>query len=143
MEVENEFERLAKKFNIPQRPADSSISRRCWGCGGALVSRDINQRYCSRPCRAKHKAKIGRQIRPPVQVNYQAYILSDAWRAKADAAKKRAGYRCMLCNSHRDEVQLECHHRTYERLGHEEPEDLTVLCADCHGLFEKNKALKK
>ena len=143
MEVENEFERLSKKFNIPQRPADSIISRRCWGCGGALVSRDVNQRYCTPRCRALYKAKHPHGRQPAPTVNYQAYILSDAWRAKAESAKKRAGYRCQLCNSHRDEVQLETHHRTYERLGHEDPEDLTVLCADCHGLFEKNKALRK
>jgi hypothetical protein len=29
-------------------------------------------------------------------------------------------------------VKLEVHHRTYTRLGFEIPEDITVLCDDCH-----------
>jgi 5-methylcytosine-specific restriction endonuclease McrA len=27
---------------------------------------------------------------------------------------------------------LQVHHRTYERLGHEQAGDLTALCANCH-----------
>jgi hypothetical protein len=69
--------------------------------------------------------------------NYYKYIASPAWRAKADAAKERAGYRCQVCN--RGDVQLDAHHRTYDRLGHERPEDITVLCHDCHELYETNK----
>jgi hypothetical protein len=30
---------------------------------------------------------------------------------------------------------LQVHHRDYSRLGHEDPEDLTVLCARCHKAF--------
>jgi 5-methylcytosine-specific restriction endonuclease McrA len=71
------------------------------------------------------------------RVNYYEYIASPAWRAKADAAKKAAGYRCQVCN--RDGVKLDAHHRTYARLGHERPEDITVLCRDCHELYETNK----
>lgn len=41
-----------------------------------------------------------------------------------------AGYRCERCDSKRD---LQVHHRTYERLGHEWDEDLEVLCDACHG----------
>jgi replicative DNA helicase len=32
---------------------------------------------------------------------------------------------------------LEVHHRTYERIGQERSEDLTVLCDVCHGLFHE------
>jgi len=72
-------------------------------------------------------------------VNYYAYIRSPEWRAKADAAKRRAGYRCQVCNRPSSQVVLNAHHRTYERLGNELPEDITVLCEDCHKLYEKNK----
>ncbi len=74
------------------------------------------------------------------RVDYQKYIQSDEWKAKAEAAKKAAGYRCQVCNHGKDEgAILDAHHRTYIRLGHERPEDITVLCRDCHGLFETNK----
>jgi len=61
--------------------------------------------------------------------NYDDYIASKPWKDKAEAAKARVGYRCQTCN---EKVSLNAHHRTYERLGNELPEDITVLCADCH-----------
>ena len=76
-------------------------------------------------------------------VDYYTYIASPEWHAKAEAAKKRVGYRCQVCNIGRDEgAILDAHHRTYERLGHERPEDITVLCRDCHELYEYNKGVK-
>lgn len=68
---------------------------------------------------------------------YQAYINSPEWRAKADAAKARAGHRCQLCNR---DGPLDAHHRTYERFGGGElPEDLTVLCRGCHEHFHDGR----
>ena len=66
------------------------------------------------------------------KIDYKRYICSPEWKEKADAAKTSAGWRCQLCNS---KGQLHAHHRTYERLGIEEPGDITVLCADCHARF--------
>jgi 5-methylcytosine-specific restriction endonuclease McrA len=62
---------------------------------------------------------------------YDAYINSDAWRSSPARleALRRDGYRCRGCNATDD---LEVHHRTYEHFGHEHPEDLTVLCRECH-----------
>ena len=74
-----------------------------------------------------------------MSINYHEYIRSEEWRRKADAAKKRAGYRCQLCNTPDSMAALEAHHRTYERLGNEEAGDITVLCDECHDLFERNK----
>jgi hypothetical protein len=69
------------------------------------------------------------------KVDYRTYIQSSEWRAKATAAKERAGWRCQVCNKSNEQVSLDAHHRTYERLGKELPEDITVLCRDCHGKF--------
>lgn len=61
--------------------------------------------------------------------SYAEYLESDSWRRKAEEAKRRAGHQCALCpNRHR----LEVHHRTYDRIGHERPSDLVVLCWWCH-----------
>jgi 5-methylcytosine-specific restriction endonuclease McrA len=68
--------------------------------------------------------------------DYHRYIQSDAWRKRADECKRRAGYRCQLCNS---PDRLEAHHRTYERLGREEPGDLTCLCHRCHQEYHSRK----
>lgn len=71
---------------------------------------------------------------------YYEYLKSPAWKAKADAAKERAGYRCEVCNSNR---RIEAHHRTYNNLGNEAEGDITVLCHECHELFSKNGRLAK
>lgn len=60
---------------------------------------------------------------------YSATMRSDAWRRRRQRAIKRAGYKCQRCGR---ADRLECHHLTYDRLGHERPADLIVLCHECH-----------
>lgn len=72
---------------------------------------------------------------------YHTYIVSEAWRDKARAAKERAHHHCQVCNA--GHVQLDAHHRTYERLGRELATDITVLCRTCHGLFEMNRKAQR
>ena len=64
---------------------------------------------------------------------YEEYLQTDYWKALRKEAKKRVGYRCQVCN--RNDRPLHTHHRTYERLGRELPNDVTVLCDVCHSLF--------
>jgi 5-methylcytosine-specific restriction endonuclease McrA len=56
-------------------------------------------------------------------------------RAKALA---EGGHKCRICAA---TSALEVHHNTYERLGHERPADLIVLCRSCHKLFHDNSRL--
>lgn len=67
-------------------------------------------------------------------MRYQEYLQTDAWRRKSDFMKARFGNRCQLCNRRGN---LNTHHRTYERVGEERMEDLTVLCRDCHERFHR------
>jgi hypothetical protein len=62
-------------------------------------------------------------------VDYHAYLRSAAWQRRAAACKRRARWRCALCNT---VGPLNAHHRTYERLGFELPSDLIALCRYCH-----------
>ena len=62
----------------------------------------------------------------------EVYLRSDHWRAVRTAALERADYRCAVCNS---PEHLDVHHRTYVRIGAEAPDDVTVLCRDCHQTF--------
>lgn len=77
-----------------------------------------------------------------IYVDYHEYLKSDSWRARALSAKAAAGWRCQVCNINGDNTSLHAHHRTYERLGRELPEDITVLCANCHHTFHKNGKVK-
>ncbi len=69
-------------------------------------------------------------------MDYKVYIQSDAWRRIAEEALVRAGRKCQVCSSWKS---LNVHHNTYERLGHELPTDLCVLCRKCHELFHALK----
>ena len=68
------------------------------------------------------------------QSQYQAYLTTPYWREVSRAVKKRAGFRCQLCNSPLD---LQAHHRTYEHKGDElnHLDDLICLCKKCHKNF--------
>lgn len=70
---------------------------------------------------------------------YGEYLKTEHWQAKRREAIKHAHKRCQLCNAS-DRV-LHVHHRTYDGRGQESPEDLIVLCADCHKTFHENGKL--
>lgn len=61
-------------------------------------------------------------------IDYYKYIKSRKWKKLANRLKKEQPY----CSECRSKENLAVHHLTYERLGNELDEDLTVLCDDCH-----------
>jgi hypothetical protein len=63
-------------------------------------------------------------------VNYEDYLQTEHWQTMRRLALEASDGACALCDSAAD---LEVHHRTYARLGHERLRDLVVLCAECHG----------
>lgn len=65
---------------------------------------------------------------------YADYRKTDHWKAVVVEVKKRAGFRCQLCNSQHD---LCAHHRTYDHRGRELEflDDLVCLCRRCHEIF--------
>ena len=63
---------------------------------------------------------------------YHAYLKSDKWaQMKLDLIEIR-GQKCERCESKRTFKYLHLHHLTYERVFHEEPSDLELLCGGCH-----------
>lgn len=65
-------------------------------------------------------------------VDYYEYIKSPKWKARADAARKWAEYKCQMDSA---TGRLSVHHNTYDNLGHEKDRDLIVLCRKCHEKF--------
>jgi len=70
---------------------------------------------------------------------YCEYLQTPEWAERRKRAMKRAGYRCQVCNAYG--VQLNTHHRTYERRGNERDGDLITLCRACHEIFHANGQL--
>ncbi len=68
---------------------------------------------------------------------YNAVISSKRWRDIRVERIHLAGGKCEQCGCNR---RLELHHKTYERLGEELPEDLQVLCRQCHAVADAERA---
>lgn len=68
------------------------------------------------------------------KAQYHEYLKTPRWKVIADEVKKRAGWKCQVCNSSLD---LHTHHRTYDHLGDElsHMDDLICLCSRCHRIF--------
>ena len=69
-------------------------------------------------------------------IDYSTYIKSDLWLKNPSrlAALSRDNYSCTMCD---DDLNLEVHHITYKNLGAERPEELAVLCKECHNYTHK------
>jgi hypothetical protein len=63
------------------------------------------------------------------QMDYKPYLQTEEWERKRRDAVERARGVCEKCGS---PDNLQVHHKTYERRGEELPEDLIVLCSECH-----------
>ena|SRR5271167_3798758 len=63
---------------------------------------------------------------------YLDYLRTPEWEARRQQVLERDGHRCRVCNG---TEQLNVHHRTYERRGDEDLNDLTTLCRSCHEYF--------
>lgn len=69
-------------------------------------------------------------------MNYKDFLKTKYWKMSSFTKKKKAGFRCELCNG---ENNLVVHHRTYDNHGYElfNQDDLICLCNDCHERFHK------
>lgn len=69
---------------------------------------------------------------------YREYLGSLQWYARRKAALASAQHRCERCGLSDSNV-LEVHHKRYENLGHELPEDLEALCPACHAAADDER----
>lgn len=69
---------------------------------------------------------------PQLSPEYLAYIQSRAWLDRRAAALRDPNAACWCCGVMAGVQPLDLHHLTYERLRHEWPKDLVLLCRTCH-----------
>jgi hypothetical protein len=67
---------------------------------------------------------------------YRAYLRTLKWGAKRIGILQRAKWICERCGK-KDKLQV--HHKTYDHLFDEPPEDLGALCPACHLESEQKK----
>lgn len=65
------------------------------------------------------------------KITYDQYLQSEHWKQLKDKfyLSKLCKYECYACGSTKE---LNLHHKTYKRIGHEKLNDLVLLCEDCH-----------
>lgn len=59
---------------------------------------------------------------------YRDYLKTPWWDFVHDRTLRHARNRCEMCGG----AATEAHHTTYERLGHERPDDMVAVCRQCH-----------
>jgi 5-methylcytosine-specific restriction endonuclease McrA len=73
---------------------------------------------------------------------YTKYLESLQWKVQREKALRRAGFKCERCGMEFKHMMLHVHHKNYERLGKELPEDLEVLCLECHPKADEERKTK-
>lgn len=61
--------------------------------------------------------------------DYSAWLETPEWQEIRERALERAEFCCTDCGATR---KLQVHHLTYANVGAERPEDLVVVCEECH-----------
>lgn len=95
------------------------IRSRCVVCGDYFLTTNKTKNTCDDRC----KKQLGdRRI---------TKISSKAWATLVEYAMERDGYKCTRCGC---EEKLHCHHIVPKALGgSDDPENLVMLCDNCHG----------
>lgn len=122
------------------------IIRYCAYCGKELTSEQRGNIYCSQFCAntAKKKRKIDAWLSGEDNGSRQDGQLSEAIR---NYLLEKANYQCELCgwgkiNPITNKTPLEVHHIDGD-YSNNQPENLQVLCPNCHSLTPNFKALNK
>jgi len=68
---------------------------------------------------------------------YRAYLRSDTWKRVRTGAISAARNRCQECGYSGRRLQV--HHLNYANLGRERPQDLRVLCPNCHVAADRKR----
>ncbi len=113
------------------------------GCVGTFLSDDENGSHWLKMLRRHYPKMIvvsrGSRRWTDVFLNYELYLQNDyGWRDFRDTIIKTRDSQCEKCHS---EIDLEVHHKTYNNVGNEKPEDVIVLCEPCHCLLHRERRL--
>lgn len=105
---------------------------------------DVLENYCKLFCTAFGNASFSpiNAIRNYIKaIPYSDFIKTGYWKILSYKAKKKAGFKCVVCDSTEN---LQAHHKHYDNHGDitKEVDDLVCLCAECHakihGKYQKD-----
>lgn len=93
----------------------------------------VVKRRGKRTYRSKRLKKFLKAEKEPWRQRYRSHINSAHWKVLKLSIIAKRGMSCERCGQHKMSVDL--HHLTYVRFGRELPEDVKLLCRDCHKLM--------
>lgn len=99
---------------------------------GAIIIGDTSYlvEHEDRPDAALLQYPSAERIEKLRAMKYADYLHTPEWQEKRRIEIQAAEYKCHRCCARGR--TLDVHHLTYERRGCEQPEDLEVLCRECH-----------
>ena len=92
-----------------------------------LILRDMCDADFRKQRRDKDVARWAHLPKP----KYDEHLRSAFWKHVGRAVRRRQ-HCCEACGKIRLEEPFHLHHKTYDRLGNEHPDDLELLCPRCH-----------
>lgn len=123
-------ERIKRKLERDEFLANSFVPGEIVTPKFLRKKRLAQKRIRKREARKAERKRIRDQQNSRHTSQYQKYMRSTKWEDKRQEAFEVHGKQCNRCGGFRD---LQVHHLTYERLGHEDAKtDLEVLCLACH-----------
>jgi 5-methylcytosine-specific restriction endonuclease McrA len=81
---------------------------------------------------------LKKETRTEKEQKYKSYIQSAKWRSFKKTIISHRGEKCEKCGSKPGSLDL--HHKTYARLFNELPQDVMLLCRECHSNIHNKKA---
>lgn len=96
---------------------------------GVLAIKEYN-RESSPIFRGNRVAGLTLKTKKVKKLDYNEYIKSGKWRRFKKNIIEQRGASCELCKNKANRLDL--HHKTYDRLFNEGPEDVMLLCHPCH-----------
>lgn len=72
---------------------------------------------------------------------YIQHLRSPQWRYFKTRIIAIRGHQCERCGQNFGTLEL--HHKSYRRFGHEQPEDVELLCKWCHAFADLERTMRQ
>lgn len=127
---------LVKRFDIKKQQPYMVCPANRWGLN-LCDNIDRHDMDCRRESEKERKQRLENSNENPNWgekyglefKSYAEYLQSDLWKQKKATALSFIGNCCKICRSKKS---INVHHISYDRIGKELIEDLSILCRSCH-----------
>jgi len=136
----NKFKYYPKLGEVENNILLIKDDRICYKCVSEQQQREYNAKWGISSQESEERQRVYEQrLNALKYMPYPEYLKTEHWKEVSQRARKRANFKCQLCNS---SGLLHVHHRTYENRGQENNSDLIVLCEKCHAKFHDKKVVE-